>query len=223
MVNLEFPESAEKMAYLPVQYLEIGVFYLIFFFKLLYPFRLSNSPWQHVAAAAGGCILIKSSILTEIGGFGSIKKCLIDDCALAGKIKNNGGRIWIGLTHSAISLRRYEHLQAIWDMVARTAFIQLRFSYSLLVLCTFLMLAAFALPPVSLFLPDIPSKILGVFTLAIMFGCYLPTLKYYAIHPLWGFGLPVTGMLYLAMTWSSVHRYIFRTGARWKDRHYKPV
>ena len=193
----------------------------VFFFKLLYPFHLSNSISQHVAAAAGGCILIKSSTLTGIGGFESLRECLIDDCALAKKIKNNGGRIWIGLTHSAISLRRYEHLQVIWNIVARTAFTQLHFSCFLLILCTFLMLAAFALPIIALVAPAIPSRILGILTLAIMFSCYLPVLKYYAMNPLWGLSLPVTGMLYLAMTWSSAHRYLFRTGARWKDRHYR--
>ncbi|MBI4005715.1 MAG: hypothetical protein HY356_03505, partial [Gammaproteobacteria bacterium] len=87
-------------------------------------------------------------------------------------------------------------------------------------LCTFLMLAAFVLPVIALTLPDIQPKILGVLTLAIMFGCYLPTLKYYAIQPFWGCGLPVIGMLYLAMTWSSVYRYLFGSGVLWKGRHY---
>ena len=59
----------------------------IFFFKFLYPFSLSNSTNSKIAAAAGGCILLETKILNEIGGFGSIKNALIDDCTLAKKVK----------------------------------------------------------------------------------------------------------------------------------------
>lgn len=102
----------------------------IYFFKLLYPFHLSNASSnkmfsKYVAAAAGGCILIRRKALEQIDGFNSLKDSLIDDCTLAHKIKANGGQIWIGLTHSAVSHRRYDTLQTIWNMVARTAYTQL--------------------------------------------------------------------------------------------------
>jgi len=45
----------------------------IYFFKLLYPFSLSNKKGSKIAAAAGGCIFIKTDILHKIGGFKSIK------------------------------------------------------------------------------------------------------------------------------------------------------
>ena len=51
----------------------------IFFFKLIYPFRLSNSSSSKIAAAAGGCILLETEILKELGGFKSIQNALIDD------------------------------------------------------------------------------------------------------------------------------------------------
>ena len=68
--------------------------------------------------AAGGCILLEARVLREIGGFAAIRDALIDDCALAGRVKKHGFRTWIGLTHSARSLRPYPSLQSIWDMVA---------------------------------------------------------------------------------------------------------
>jgi len=192
----------------------------IYFFKLLYPFHLSNSSTSSVAAAAGGCILIKHSALESIGGFETLKSKLIDDCALAQKIKNNGGKIWIGLTHSAISLRCYKDLHTIWHMVARTAFTQLRYSMILLLLCALLMVITFLFPILALFSMAIWSKVIAMTTLIIMLITYLPTLKYYSLNYLWGLCLPMIGIMYLLMTWSSAYRHIFNSGSNWKDRYY---
>ncbi|MEE9551897.1 MAG: glycosyltransferase [Gammaproteobacteria bacterium] len=192
----------------------------IYFFKLLYPFRLSNSSSRWTAAAAGGCILMRKSALESIGGFQAVKDSLIDDCALARKIKNNGGKIWIGLTHSALSLRSYENLETIWNMVARTAFTQLRYSVTLLIMCTLLMFIAFVSPFIALLSPVIWAKALALITLIFMFISYLPTLKYYSLNYLWGCCLPFIAMLYLAMTWVSAYRHLFGSGSSWKDRSY---
>ena len=126
----------------------------IYFFKLLYPFRLSNSAFPWVAAAAGGCILIRTDMLRAIGSFASVRGQLIDDCALARKVKSIGGRTWIGLSHSALSLRAYDRPEVIWNMVARTAFHQLHYSISLLLLVTGAMILMFGMPVVGLFFPS---------------------------------------------------------------------
>ena len=195
----------------------------IFFFKLLYPFRLSNSNRSAIAAAAGGCILVKAEMLEKINAFRSLQDCLIDDCSLARKIKNTGGSIWLGLTHSAISLRSYHRLGDIWSMVKRNAFTQLQHSWLLLILCTLLMIAAFVIPVLAIFTGNAVSIITGIAALGILFTCYLPTLKYYSINPLWGCCLPITGILYLLMTWSSAWQHLTGKGARWKDRSYSIV
>jgi hopene-associated glycosyltransferase HpnB len=118
----------------------------VYFFKMLYPFRLSNSDFTGVAAAAGGCILLETRLIEEVGGFKAIRNELIDDCALAKRVKLLGCRTWIGLTHSAYSLRSYEDLAGIWSMVARTAFCQLRYSPWLLAGTTVAMVTVFWLP-----------------------------------------------------------------------------
>lgn len=197
----------------------------IYFFKLLYPFHLSNaSPGtrlsRHVAAAAGGCILIRKEALERIGGFTVLKGSLIDDCMLARKIKTSGGRTWIGLTHSALSHRKYGSLQTIWNMVARTAYTQLHYSPLLLLLCTLIMMIIFVFPLISLFLPGLTIKVIALLTVSIMVTTYLPTLKYYGRHPVWAIGLPLIGILYLMMTWTSALRHISGSGSSWKQRQY---
>ena len=193
----------------------------IFFFKLLYPFHLSNKPRSGIAAAAGGCILLHRQALEELGGFACIKQALIDDCALAKKLKQQGHAIWTGLTHSALSLRDYQSLGTIWRMVQRTAYTQLAYSPWRLMLCVLLLFAAFILPVIALAQDDPVVVLFGLLTLALQIFCYLPTLRYYGISPVLAISLPPVGLLYLLMTLSSALQYHFGRGATWKGRYYK--
>ena len=193
----------------------------IYFFKLLYPFRLSNARFPWVAAAAGVCILLETKALREIGGFKTLRNQLIDDCALAKRIKSSGYKTWIGLSHSACSLRPYEHLRTIWGMVARTAFHQLHYSVLLLFLCSLVMMLLFLLPIAGLFIPSSAiSKIFSGCALSAMFLSYLPTLKFYGLSIAWALWLPAIGMLYLTMTWTSAIRFWQGKGSEWKGRSY---
>ena len=192
----------------------------VYFFKMLYPFRLSNSGFRGVAAAAGGCILLETRLIGEIGGFKAISNELIDDCALAKRVKSLGYRTWIGLTHSVRSLRSYRNLEGIWNMVARTAFFQLRYSAVLLAGTTVVMLTVFWLPVAGLFFPAASAKIISACALAALILSYLPTLKFCGLSRGWAVALPLIAALYLAMTWSSAIRFWVGTGSRWKGRFY---
>ena len=59
----------------------------VFFFAKLYPFAWVNDRSRRTAGAAGGCMLVRRAALDRIGGVASISGALIDDCALARKIK----------------------------------------------------------------------------------------------------------------------------------------
>jgi Glycosyl transferase family 21 len=93
----------------------------IYFFKALYPFHRVNSSDSKMAAAAGGCILVETRVLEQIGGFESIKSAVIDDCAFARRVKLQGFKVWLGLTDAVESIRGYKKLREIGDMVARSA------------------------------------------------------------------------------------------------------
>jgi hopene-associated glycosyltransferase HpnB len=193
----------------------------IYFFKLLYPFGLSNSPSSGVAAAAGGFILLETRLLREIGGFETIRGELIDDCALARSVKSSGYRTWIGLTHSVRSVRPYRGLRSLWNMVARTAFTQLRYSALFLILCTAALMAAFWAPVVSAAFGSLPSRALSAVALGAMILSYLPTLVFYSRSRWWALTLPLAGALYLGMTWTSAVRYWRGKRSDWKERTYR--
>lgn len=192
----------------------------VYFFKLLYPFRLSNSRRSPIAAAAGGCILMERRVLAEINGFENLKDALIDDCSLASHVKYSGFNTYIGLTRSAHSVRAYPSLASIWNMVARSAFTQLRYSALLLAACTLLFATAFWLPVGALLLGSATERGLAVIALVAMMLSYIPVLLYYRRSALWSLTMPVIGTLYLAMTWSSALRYWRGTRSRWKNRLY---
>ena len=192
----------------------------VYFFKMLYPFRLSNSGFTGVAAAAGGCILLETRLIKEIGGFEAIRNELIDDCSLAKHVKSHGYRTWIGLTHSVHSLRSYDHLAGIWNMVARTAFCQLRYSMLLLAGTTAIMLIVFWLPVAGFFFPPASAKIISACALAGLVLSYVPTLRFYGRSRAWALAMPLIAALYLAMTWSSAIRFWVGAGPSWKGRFY---
>ena len=196
----------------------------VYFFKLLYPFRLANDPaCPHVAAAAGGCILVEARVLEEVGAFTSIRGELIDDCALAARVKAKGFATWIGLTCSVHSIRRYDNLRPVWSMVARSAFTQLRHSSLLLLGVTAAILAGYCLPLLALGAGSPIAAVLSLIALIAMTLSYFPTLKFYRLSPAWALALPLIGLLYLAMTWSSAYHWWVGRGSAWKGRTYSDM
>src|SRR5262245_49739705 len=168
----------------------------VHFFKVLYPFERVNSQRRRIAAAAGGCILLETRLLDQIGGFESIKSAVIDDCALARHIKSQGSKIWLGLTHSVKSIRSYQELREIWDMVARTAFAQLHYSVGILLLCTLVMVLVYQVPVVTVASSNILIRHLALISLAIMFLTYFPILRFYNPSAAWALGLPLVAALF---------------------------
>ena len=191
----------------------------IFFFRLLYPFHLANKPGRRVAAAAGGCVLVETPVLAQIGGFDAIRGALIDDCALARAVKDAGHRTWIGVSRGAESHRAYPILEVVWRMVARTAYTQLRYSPALLLLCTVLMALMFWAPLIGLGGP-LAAQVAGGVGLVAMAVCYLPTIRYYRLSAAWALTMPLIGTLYLAMTWHSALRDWGGRRSEWKGRVY---
>ncbi|TVQ45920.1 MAG: glycosyltransferase [Gloeocapsa sp. DLM2.Bin57] len=196
----------------------------VFFFQQLYPFPWVNQPKRSMAAAAGGCILLKRETLTEIGGIGVLKDALIDDCTLAQKVKSRQYPIWLGLTETSLSLRPYDSLQTIWDMVARTAYTQLNYSGWLLVGTVVGMIIVYLLPPIGLILGIVAKDkvliIFSVITWLLMAVAYLPTVKLYQGSFWRAFSLPVIAFLYTLMTIDSAWRHWRGKGGAWKGRIY---
>jgi len=192
-----------------------------YFFKMLYPFRLAKTSNPHFYSAAGGCIMLETRVFPAIGGLASIRGELIDDCALARQVKRSRFRTWIGQSRAVRSTRTYQGLRDIWNMVARSAFTQLRYSLLILLLTTFFIVTLFLAPVASWAVPARHIQALGLLAWVMMTASYLPTLRFYGLSPLWALLLPLVGALYAGMTWSSALRYWRGERSRWKGRVYR--
>jgi hopene-associated glycosyltransferase HpnB len=197
----------------------------VFFFQKLYPFRWVNDRDRKMAAAAGGCILIRKPTLNSIGGIETISKALIDDCALGQAVKANKGNIWLGLTQRTKSLRVYPSLSSIWNMVARTAYTQLQYSPWLAIATILGMTVVYLVPPLALILgiviADRSIAIAGLIGWLLMSLAYLPTIIFYKRSPLFSLCLPFIAFLYTLMTLDSALRHYRGKGGEWKGRVYK--
>jgi hopene-associated glycosyltransferase HpnB len=196
----------------------------VFFFKLLYPFAWSNDARKSTAAAAGGCMLVRTDVLRQIGGFAAIRGALIDDCTLAAALKRQRPPIWLGMSHSVRSLRVYGALADFWSMVSRSAFTQLRYSTPLLLLATVLMAVTLLVPVAGVVAAGVAGEprlaAVSAGAWLALAGAYWPVVSFYRLPPPWALTLPVAAALFLAMTWSSAFAYWRGTRASWKRRDY---
>lgn len=196
----------------------------VFFFQKLYPFPRANSAHSGVAAAAGGCVLIRRDALERIGGIAAIRGALIDDCTLAKAVKRSGGRLWLGLADGTRSLRVYRDLEPIWMMVARSAFTQLRYSRLLLLGTALGMALLYLVPPLALLTAALDGDGLAALLAAgawlLMSAAYLPTILYHRQPAAAALTLPLAALLYLGMTLDSARRHWWGRGSRWKGRDY---
>jgi len=194
----------------------------LFFFLKLYPPSWIVNPKASTAGAAGGCILLRSEALQRIGGLTAIRGEVIDDCALAQAIKRSGGKIWMGLTRASVSLRSYTTFREIRDMIARTAFTQLRYSPILLAGTLLAMFLTYLAPIALLFAPNPTARILAASTWLLMSLLYLPTIRFYRLSPPWAATLPLASLFYTYAAALSAARYYAGRGAQWKGRTQAP-
>lgn len=209
MVTLHCESGAER-ALIPA---------FVYFFQLLFPFRWVNDGLHSRAAAAGGTILLHRRALARIGGIEAVKGALIDDVALASAVKR-GGPIWLGHSGLARSIRRYPEPADIWRMIARSAYVQLRYSPLLLAGAVLGLLLLFAVPPIAALFGRHAAHTLGWLGWLAQSISFLPTLWRFRLTELRAVTLPALACFYVAATVGSAIDHYRGRGVVWKARAY---
>ena len=189
----------------------------VFFFDMLFPFAWVNRPASRVSAGAGGCMLVRGEALEAAGGIAAIRSAIIDDCALAARLKAQGP-IWLGLTLRARSLRPYGSIGDIGRMVSRSAYAQLNYSPLLLAGTLMGMIVTYIAPPADALFGHGLERELGLAAWLLMALSFQPMLRLYRRSPLWGLALPAIGALYTSFNIQSAVQVWRGRGGMWKGR-----
>jgi hopene-associated glycosyltransferase HpnB len=207
----------------------------VYFFAQLYPFRKVNDPGSGTAAAAGGCMLVRRSALAAAGGLEAIKGALIDDVALGTLLKKHGNRTWLGLTTDISSARPYPSLASLWHMVARSAYVQLRYNPLLLAGTVVGLLLLYVAPPAGVIAAlagaaagtagplAAVAGLAGLAGWALMTVSYVPMLRLYRLSAFRAPALPLIAVLYAAMTADSARRHYTGRAVSWRGGASGPV
>ena len=158
-------------------------------------------------------MLVPREVLAAAGGLDRIAGARIDDVALARLLKRGPARArcWLGFTTSVRSHRPYPGLGGLWDMVARSAYTQLRYSPALLAGTVAGLCWLYLLPPAAT-LGGLAGVVVGggraawwylsagLAAWALMTLTYGPLLRLYGLS-LWRAPcLPLIAAVYTAMT-----------------------
>ena len=202
----------------------------VYFFAQLYPFKKVNDPKSRTSAGAGGCMLIAAEALERAGGLEPMRDALIDDVALGTLLKKDGNRIWLGLTTDIRSDRPYPSLASLWHMIARSAYVLLRYNPALLAGTLIGLLLLYAAPPAGVIAALIAvavgstgtavavTGIAGLLGWTLMTASYLPMLRFYRLSPLRAPALPLIALMYAAMTADSARRHYSGRAVSWRGR-----
>jgi hopene-associated glycosyltransferase HpnB len=192
-----------------------------YFFAALYPFPAVGRDDSRVAGAAGGCMLVRREVIERIGGMEAIREAVIDDVSFGRACKDAGARLWLGYHPGVESIRKYEDLESIWSMVARSAYTQLGYSPAALLGCVVALIVLFLSPVAAVLFGSSAVCVLGAVAYAAMVRTYWPMVRHLRAGFLWALTLPAAVALYVAMTISSAWRHHSGAGATWKGRAYR--
>lgn len=90
-----------------------------------FPINAANDPAESTAFAAGPFMLFRRSTYEEIGGHRALADVVIEDLALARRVKSAGFRLRYLLGLDALQLRMYDNFPALWEGWSKNWFLGL--------------------------------------------------------------------------------------------------
>jgi hypothetical protein len=105
-------------------------------------------------------------------------------------------------------------------MIARTAYVQLRYSPWLLAGTVLGMTLVFLIPPFATFFAHGPARLAGILAWLASSVAFSPTLRRFGLSIAWAPFLPLAAAFYTAATVGSASDHISGRGIVWKQRQY---
>ena len=80
-----------------------------------FSFAEVNDPNHDLAAANGQFLLVRRAAYQAVGGHSSVAGEVLEDVALARRLKRGGHRIWFASGRGVVRVRMYRSFRAIWE------------------------------------------------------------------------------------------------------------
>lgn len=196
--------------------------------------RKVNDPNRKDAIANGQFILIKRSVYDAIGGYASVKNQIVEDKAIAEKVKWNGYRLIVADGMRMTRTRMYTSLPEMWEGWTKNIYLGLHDQPSMLMLGVF---GGFVSLVAAFFLPIWPfTGILwylkgggwmagGVILQSMLLWVLLiyeraQVAKKLEISSWYAFTTPLGAGVFAAMMLASTWKVVSGKGVTWKGRVY---
>jgi glycosyltransferase involved in cell wall biosynthesis len=178
-----------------------------------------NDPNSPVAAANGQFLMMRRHVYDAIGGHSSVAGEVLEDVALAIRVKSAGHPIWFGPGEGIVRVRMYRTFQEMWQgwkknlyrLMGGTPFVVFREMESILPWIPFLLIVTGLKNPFLLFL--------GVlFLIARQTGYGLDLVRNQYPFSFIFYYVPAVA-LYVAVLWASYRSHV-KGRIQWKGREY---
>ena len=80
-----------------------------------FPYGDVNDPRKTIAAANGQFLMIRRDVYEALGGHASVADKVLEDVALASRVKSAGYRIWFGSGKGIVRVRMYRSFRTLWE------------------------------------------------------------------------------------------------------------
>jgi chlorobactene glucosyltransferase len=202
--------------------------------SIAFPPRQVNREGKPQAVANGQYIMIRRSTYDAIGGHAGVKGEIVEDKALAVRVKQAGYRLLIADGIPFVSTRMYRSLGEMWEGWTKNIFLGLRDQPRLMALGVFgailALIAVFCMPawPVigwGLFRRGGGNAALAVLVEALVVWGFLllkrgEACRAFEIPTWYALTLPIGAAIFASMMFGSTWRVISGHGVTWKGRTY---
>lgn len=204
---------AEKL-YMPV---------IHFAFIALIPFKLVNySKDSRLTFGIGPFLLIKRNFYFSFGGHESVKARIVDDMALAKKVKENNGKISVIDGTKIMNVRFYTCFKEVWKGFSKNSYEAIggspHYLVGIFLACYFL----FIYPYLALWGAFTSNQSITLPLFQVLTISLIKTVLALRFHTSLIYGLlhPFTVILALSILFNSFRLSLFKKELEWKERFY---
>lgn len=194
---------------------------------LLEPLDRTNRPGAEESRFSGAFILVRRAAYDAAGGHAAVRADILDDLALARRLKAAGSAIRLVRTHELSTTRMYDRFRDAWQGLNRLSYPMLKYSPGLLLVAFVIALFGAVVPWLALLggawvggttgwsLAVAGAGLIGMQMWALS-DCY----RLLRVPALWALFLPAAaGLTWIAAAWAAWCHHTGR-GIRWKNRVY---